>query len=79
MRYTRAMLFAALQPHMEMERRESLDWGERFLDRSSRRELRERWLFQGSNVPLGANVLDFARHRNRTTRLAADLGAVDER
>ncbi len=67
-RLSSAALFSALLPHIEMEERESLDWGERFLDTASRRQLRERFEYQGSNVPLGAKLLDFARHRNQTTR-----------
>ena len=35
---THAMLFSALLPQLEMESRQSLDWGEKFLDTGSRRQ-----------------------------------------
>lgn len=71
-RLNTAVLFAALRPHLEMEERLSLDWGERFLDGPARRQLRDRFEYQGANIPAGARLLDFARHRNRTTRTGAD-------
>jgi hypothetical protein len=65
---THAMLFSALLPQLEMEERQSLDWGEKFLDRSSRRQLREEFEYQGSNVPLGLNQLEVARYKHQATR-----------
>jgi hypothetical protein len=65
---THAMLFSALLPQLEMEERQSLDWGEKFLDRSSRRQLRDEFEYQGSNVPLGLSELEVARYRNQATR-----------
>lgn len=65
---THAMLFSALLPQLEMEERQSLDWGEKFLDRSSRRQLREEFEYQGSNVPLGLNELEVARYKHQDTR-----------
>ncbi|HEV3077289.1 MAG TPA: hypothetical protein VHB47_22905 [Thermoanaerobaculia bacterium] len=65
---THAMLFSALLPQLEMEERQSLDWGEKFLDRSSRRQLREEFEYQGSNVPLGLNELEVARYKHQATR-----------
>jgi hypothetical protein len=64
---THAMLFSALLPQLEMEERQSLDWGEKFLDRSSRRQLREEFEYQGSNVPLGSSDLDLARFKHPGT------------
>jgi hypothetical protein len=65
---THAMLFAALLPQLEMEERQSLDWGEKFLDRSSRRQLRDEFEYQGSNVPLGLSELEVARYKHQVTR-----------
>jgi hypothetical protein len=65
---THAMLFSALLPQLEMEERQSLDWGEKFLDRISRRQLREEFEYQGSNVPLGLSELEVARYKHQTTR-----------
>ena len=65
---TRTVLFSALLPHIEMEERQSLDWGEKFLDTASRRQLRERFEYQGSNIPVGAGQFDLARHRHCSTR-----------
>jgi hypothetical protein len=76
---TRTVLFSALLPHIEMEERQSLDWGEKFLDTASRRQLRDRFEYQGSNIPVGANQFDLARFRHTSTRLANDanwLGAT---
>jgi len=65
---THAMLFSALLPQLEMEERQSLDWGEKFLDRSSRRQLQEDLEYQGSNVPLGASELEVARYKHQAVR-----------
>lgn len=65
---THAMLFSALLPQLEMEERQSLDWGEKFLDRSSRRQLRDEFEYQGSNVPLGLSELEVARYKHQETR-----------
>ena len=65
---THAMLFSALLPQLEMEERQSLDWGEKFLDRSSRRQLRDEFEYQGSNVPLGLSELEVARYKHQVTR-----------
>jgi hypothetical protein len=65
---THAMLFSALLPQLEMEERQSLDWGEKFLDRSSRRQLRDEFEYQGSNVPLGLSELEVARYKHQATR-----------
>ncbi|HEV3459953.1 MAG TPA: hypothetical protein VHG32_25695 [Thermoanaerobaculia bacterium] len=65
---TRTVLFSALLPHIEMEERQSLDWGEKFLDTASRRQLRERFEYQGSNIPVGADAFELARHRHLSTR-----------
>lgn len=65
---THAMLFSALLPQLEMEERQSLDWGEKFLDRSSRHQLRDEFEYQGSNVPLGLNELEVARYKHQATR-----------
>jgi hypothetical protein len=65
---THALLFSALLPHLEMEERSSLDWGEKFLDSTSRRQLREQFEYQGSNLPIGRSDFDLARHRRRSTR-----------
>jgi hypothetical protein len=65
---THAMLFSALLPQLEMEERQSLDWGEKFLDGSSRRQLREELEYQGSNVPLGLSELEIAPYRHQETR-----------
>jgi hypothetical protein len=62
------MLFSALLPQLEMEERQSLDWGEKFLDRSSRRQLRDEFEYQGSNVPLGLSELEVARYKHQATR-----------
>jgi hypothetical protein len=67
-RITHAMLFSALLPQLEMEERQSLDWGEKFLDSRARRQLREEFEYQGSDVPLGVSEIELARHRHRTTR-----------
>ena len=64
----RTVLFSALLPHIEMEERQSLDWGEKFLDTASRRQLRERFEYQGSNIPVGASEFDLARYRHCSTR-----------
>jgi hypothetical protein len=69
---TRTVLFSALLPHIEMEERQSLDWGEKFLDTASRRQLRERYEYQGSNIPVGAGEFEIARHRHTSTRQAND-------
>jgi hypothetical protein len=71
-RITHAMLFSALLPHLEMEERESLDWGEKFLDHGSRRLLRKRFEYQGSNLPIGTGALELARHRRRSTLVDYD-------
>jgi hypothetical protein len=76
---TRTVLFSALLPHIEMEERQSLDWGEKFLDTASRRQLRERFEYQGSNIPVGAGEFVLARHKHTSTRHANDaswLGAT---
>jgi len=65
---THAMFFSALLPQLEMEERQSLDWGEKFLDRSSRRQLREEFEYQGSDVPLGLSELEVARFKHQSTR-----------
>jgi hypothetical protein len=65
---THAMLFSALLPQLEMEERQSLDWGEKFLDRVAQRQLREEFEYQGSNVPLGLTDLELARYKHRSTR-----------
>ena len=65
---THAMLFSALLPQLEMEERQSLDWGETFLDSRARRQLREEFEYQGSNLPLGLTELELARYRHRSTR-----------
>jgi len=64
---THAMLFSALLPQLEMEERQALDWGEKFLDRSSRRQLREEFEYQGANVPLGSSELEVARFKHPGT------------
>jgi hypothetical protein len=64
---THAMLFSALLPQLEMEERQSLDWGEKFLDTRSRRQLHEEFEYQGSNVPLGLSELEVARYKHQTT------------
>jgi hypothetical protein len=69
---TRTVLFSALLPHIEMEERQSLDWGEKFLDTASRRQLRERFEYQGSNIPVGAGEFEIARYRHTSTRQAND-------
>jgi hypothetical protein len=71
-RFNRTMLFSALLPHIEMEERQSLDWGEKFLDTASRRQLRERFEYQGSNIPVGADPFELARHRHLSTRQVSD-------
>jgi hypothetical protein len=68
------MLFSALLPQMEMEERQSLDWGEKFLDSASRRQLREQFEYQGSNIPIGVGEMDLARHKRRSTRFETDPG-----
>jgi hypothetical protein len=65
---THAMLFSALLPQLEMEERQSLDWGEKFLERHARRQLQEEFEYQGSNVPLGLSELELARYKHRDTR-----------
>jgi len=65
---THAMLFSALLPQLEMEERQSLDWGEKFLDSRERRQLREEFEYQGSNIPLGVDPIELARYKHRTTR-----------
>jgi hypothetical protein len=67
-RITHAMLFSALLPQLEMEERQSLDWGEKFLDSQARRQLREEFEYQGSDVPLGVSEIELARHTHRSTR-----------
>jgi len=71
-KFNRTMLFSALLPHIEMEERQSLDWGEKFLDTASRRQLAERFEYQGSNIPVGAGPFDVARHRHLSTRHGSD-------
>jgi hypothetical protein len=77
-KFNSTVLFSALLPHIEMEERQSLDWGEKFLDTASRRQLRERFEYQGSNIPVGAGEFELARHRHSTTRHGNDvwLGAA---
>jgi len=78
-KFNRTMLFSALLPHIEMEERQSLDWGEKFLDTASRRQLHERFEYQGSNIPVGADPFALARHRHLSTRHGSDdnwLGAA---
>jgi len=67
-RITHAMLFSALLPQLEMEERQSLDWGEKFLDSQARRQLREEFEYQGSDVPLGVSEIELARYKHRSTR-----------
>ncbi len=67
-RLTHAMLFSALQPQFEMEERQSLDWGEKFLDHGARRQLRNQFEYQGSNLPIGLSAIELARHKGRSTR-----------
>jgi hypothetical protein len=67
-RITHAMLFSALLPQLEMEERQSLDWGEKFLDSQARRQLREEFEYQGSDVPLGVTEIELARYKHRSTR-----------
>jgi|HubBroStandDraft_3_1064219.scaffolds.fasta_scaffold18647_2 hypothetical protein len=69
---THAMLFSALLPHIEMEERQSLDWGEKFLDGRARRQLRDQFEYQGSNIPVGLSEFELARHKRRTTRHERD-------
>jgi hypothetical protein len=64
---THAMLFSALLPQLEMEERQSLDWGEKFLDSRARRQLREEFEYQGSDVPLGVDPIELARYKHRST------------
>ena len=64
---THVMLFSALLPQLEMESRQSLDWGEKFLDSRARRQLRQELEYQGSDVPLGVSELELARYRHRGT------------
>jgi hypothetical protein len=71
-RITHAMLFSALLPHLEMEERQSLDWGERFLDRRSQKLLRSQFEYQGSNIPVGAGAFEIYRHKHLTTRHERD-------
>jgi hypothetical protein len=75
-RITHAMLFSALLPQIEMEERQSLDWGEKFLDSASRRQLREQFEYQGSNIPIGVGQFELARHKRRSTRFETDDGIV---
>jgi hypothetical protein len=65
---THAMLFSALLPQFAMEERQSLDWGEKFLEGPARRQLQEEFEYQGSNVPLGLSELELARYKHRATR-----------
>jgi hypothetical protein len=68
MRITHAMLFSALLPHLEMQERQSLDWGEKFLDGRAQRQLRSAFEYQGSNIPVGVEDFEIARHRHSSTR-----------
>ncbi|MDP9120868.1 MAG: hypothetical protein M3O15_05770 [Acidobacteriota bacterium] len=68
MKITHAMLFSALLPHIKMEERQSLDWGEKFLDSRAQRELQSQYEYQGSNIPLGIGEFELARHKRCTTR-----------
>ncbi len=77
-RMTHALLFSALLPHLEMEERSALDWGEKFLDSSSRRQLREQFEYQGSNLPIGLSEFDLARHKRRSTRYESQHGGLDD-
>ncbi|HVT17433.1 MAG TPA: hypothetical protein VHQ90_14790 [Thermoanaerobaculia bacterium] len=70
MRITTTMLFSALLPHFEMEERQSLDWGEKFLDAKAQRQLKSQFEYQGANIPVGVGEYDLARHKRRTTRHA---------
>jgi len=65
---THAMLFSALLPQLQMEERQSLDWGEKFLDSRARSQLREEFEYQGSNIPLGVSEIELARYKHRSTR-----------
>jgi hypothetical protein len=67
-RITPVMLFSALLPQFEMDERQSLDWGEKFLDGKAQRQLRDQFEYQGSNIPLGVGEFEIARHRHRSTR-----------
>jgi hypothetical protein len=68
MRITHAMLFSALAPQFEMEERQSLDWGDRFLDGRAQRQVRSQFEYQGSNIPVGAGEIEIARYRRCSTR-----------
>lgn len=65
---THAMLFSALLPQLKMEERQSLDWGEKFLDSRARSQLREEFEYQGSNIPVGVSEIELARYKHRSTR-----------
>ncbi|HVT56911.1 MAG TPA: hypothetical protein VHR45_00800 [Thermoanaerobaculia bacterium] len=68
MRITQAMLFSALLPQIEMVERQSLDWGEKFLDSRAQRQVRSQFEYQGSNIPVGVGDIEIARHKHRSTR-----------
>jgi hypothetical protein len=69
---THAMLFSALLPQFEMEERQALDWGEKFLDGRAQRQLRDQFEYQGSNIPVGVADFELARHKRRSTRQERD-------
>ena len=69
---THAMLFSALLPQIEMEERQSLDWGEKFLDGRAQRHLRDQFEYQGSNIPVGMSEFELARHKRRSVRQERD-------
>lgn len=51
MHLTPTLAEAALQPHLEMNRRQSLSWGMSFLSAKDRKKLAEEWEYNGADVP----------------------------
>jgi hypothetical protein len=65
---THATLLASLLPQRKAEAPQALEWGEKFLDFAGRRRSRDRFEYQGSNLPVGLSDSELARHKGRNTR-----------
>jgi hypothetical protein len=71
MTLTPLQAFAALRPHLEWERRTSLDWAPHLLSqRAHRRAVEESFEYHGANLPLGTPPEELAGAYRVTTREA---------
>jgi hypothetical protein len=65
------LAFWALRPHLEYERRNSIDWAPHLLSqRAHRRAVEESYEYTGSNLPLGTTPEELAGAYRVTTREA---------